>query len=107
MEHELGLTVSTPRWTQLPEIEAALHSKARWVLGKLAQAQERQQRQHAARIPWGEGATLPWLGQTLTLRREPRAALNGPARSRWQVAGAQGRESRRFRLLLRSLGKAA
>ena len=43
---ELGLTVSAPRWTQLPEIEAALHSKARWVLGKLAQAQERQQRPH-------------------------------------------------------------
>ena len=83
---ELGLTVSAPRWTQLPEIEAALHSKARWVLSKLAQAQERQQRQHAARIPWGEGATLPWLGQTLTLRREPRAALNGPARPRWQAA---------------------
>ena len=85
---ERGLTVSAPRWTQLAEIEAALQSKARWITAKLALAQERGQRQSDARAQWGgwgEGAALPWLGEPLTLRRDPRPLLRGAA-ARWQAA---------------------
>lgn len=73
-----GLSVSAPRHTPLHEIDAVLRQKARWVLDKLAQAQEHSRRQAAARIHWRDGATLPYLGRPITLRLEPRQP-QGPA----------------------------
>jgi predicted metal-dependent hydrolase len=69
-----GLTVSAPRWVGVAEIEAALQSKSRWVLRQLHEHGERQRRLHAQRIEWRDGATLPFLGEPVTIRLDPQAA---------------------------------
>lgn len=63
-----GLAVSAPRWVPHGEIDRALQTKAGWILRKLAEQRARGERQAAARITWAEGATLPFLGQPLTLQ---------------------------------------
>lgn len=63
-----GLTVHAPQRTGIPAIEAALHEKEHWILEKLTQAGERAARQRAERIVWRDGATLPYLGEALTVR---------------------------------------
>ncbi|MDO5288279.1 MAG: SprT family zinc-dependent metalloprotease [Pseudomonadota bacterium] len=67
-----GLSVSAPRLAPLAAVEAALRDKARWIVAKLAQAQERQQRLQAMRIDWRAGSHLPYLGAPLTLVLDPR-----------------------------------
>lgn len=67
-----GLTVSAPRWTPLAEVEAALREKERWIVSKLGEARARHARLEAARIDWRPGATLPFLGEPLTLVLDPR-----------------------------------
>lgn len=72
-----GLTVSAPLSVPLARVEKMVLESESWVLGKLAVWRER-------RVPvqsWEEGASLPWLGQSLTLRlsagRRALAALEG------------------------------
>ncbi|MFT3718085.1 MAG: SprT family zinc-dependent metalloprotease [Pseudorhodoferax sp.] len=72
-----GLVVSAPRWVALADVDAAVREKGGWILKKLAQAQERQQRQAAARIDWRDGAELPFLGRPVRLELEPRHGV-GP-----------------------------
>lgn len=67
-----GLVVSAPRWVPLAEIEAALQSKAGWVLRKLHEQGERQRRLQALRIEWRDGATVPFLGEPVILLLDPR-----------------------------------
>ena len=67
-----GLSVRAPRWVGLGDIEAALQAKARWLLGKLGEQGERQRRLAAGRIDWIDGACLPYLGETLVLRLDPK-----------------------------------
>ncbi|MFT7722926.1 MAG: SprT family zinc-dependent metalloprotease [Roseateles sp.] len=66
-----GLRVSAPRWVPLAEIERALHHKGDWILRKLVEQRERQQRVQAARIEWLDGGRLPYLGEPLTLVLAP------------------------------------
>jgi predicted metal-dependent hydrolase len=71
--HE-GLSVSAPRWVGQAEIDAALQTKAAWILRKLADQGERARRADAARVDWRDGTTLPFLGDTLVLVLDPRQA---------------------------------
>lgn len=66
-----GLVVSAPARVPLREIDAALADKAGWVLRKLAEVQQRQASQAAARIHWRDGAVLPYLGQPLAVVLDP------------------------------------
>jgi predicted metal-dependent hydrolase len=70
-----GLVVSAPKWVPLGEVEAALQGKAVWVLRKLGEMREREQRQASARIAWRDGVTLPFLGGTLTVVLDPSHAF--------------------------------
>lgn len=70
-----GLVVSAPKWVPLREVEAALQGKATWVLRKLDEMREREQRQASARIEWRDGVTLPFLGNTLTVVLDPSHAF--------------------------------
>jgi len=63
-----GLAVSAPRWVTLIDIERALQSKGDWILRKLVEQRERAERLEAARIRWCDGASLPYLGESLTLK---------------------------------------
>ncbi|PRC93760.1 M48 family metallopeptidase [Solimicrobium silvestre] len=63
-----GLRITAPRWVGLAEINAAILSKQRWVLTKLQEQQDRPKPQTEVETIWTDGATLPFLGQTATLR---------------------------------------
>jgi predicted metal-dependent hydrolase len=68
-----GLSVSAPRWVGVSEIESALHEKKAWILRKLAEQAERNRRLQQARVEWRDGATLPFLGETMKVRLDPLA----------------------------------
>ena len=48
-----GLAVSAPRWVGLAEVETALQEKARWILAKLQEQDERARRLQTARASIG------------------------------------------------------
>jgi predicted metal-dependent hydrolase len=66
-----GLAVRAPKWVPLRDVDAALQTKADWILRKLQETRERQARLAAHVIDWRDGAELPFLGQSLTLRLDP------------------------------------
>jgi len=68
-----GLAVHAPRWVGLREIEAGLREKGPWILKKLGEQQARAHRRLAARVTWGDGATFPFLGETVIVVLDPRA----------------------------------
>ncbi|MDZ7864397.1 MAG: YgjP-like metallopeptidase domain-containing protein, partial [Acidovorax sp.] len=51
-----GLSVRAPSWVTLAAIDAALREKSEWILRKLGEARERQQRMEGGRIVWADGA---------------------------------------------------
>nr|WP_145550891.1 SprT family zinc-dependent metalloprotease [Variovorax boronicumulans] len=66
-----GLVVSAPRWVPLAEVDNAVRDKSGWILRKLGEAQDRQQRMAQARIVWQDGAELPFLGEGIRLVLDP------------------------------------
>ncbi len=68
-----GLSVASPKWVGIGEIESALHEKANWILRKLTEQQERQQRLHAAKVDWRDGTSIPFLGQPVIIVLDARA----------------------------------
>lgn len=62
-----GLTVRAPKWVSWTDIETALRAKERWICTKLHEQRERASRQLAARIDWGHGARVPYLGGEVEL----------------------------------------
>jgi predicted metal-dependent hydrolase len=69
-----GLSVRAPRWISHGDVERALRAKERWICQKLLEQKERGHRQAAARIDWRDGATVPFLGQSLVLCLDPTVA---------------------------------
>lgn len=70
-----GLVVSAPRWVPLGEVDAAVRDKGSWIVKKLGQSRERQQRMATARIEWKDGAELPFMGGTIRLALDPSQRL--------------------------------
>jgi predicted metal-dependent hydrolase len=68
-----GLVVSAPRWVPLSEVDVGLKEKAGWILRKLQEQGERARRLAAARIEWRDGASFPFLGETVILVLDTRA----------------------------------
>jgi len=71
-----GLTVSAPKWVPLYEVDAAVQSKSGWIVKKLVEADERMRRIESARIEWQDGATFPYLGETVIVVLDPRHAFD-------------------------------
>jgi hypothetical protein len=67
-----GLCVNAPKWVNLGDIEAALRDKGGWILRKLREQQERQQRLQQARVDWRDGASIPFLGEPVIVVLDPR-----------------------------------
>lgn len=63
-----GLRISAPKWVTLGEIENAIREKQRWIFNKLNEQRERSARQLQPQMQWRDGATLPYLGEPVTLR---------------------------------------
>ena len=72
-----GLTVSAPKWVPLYEVDAALREKSAWIRQKLDQTRARHQRMVQAQIVWQDGASVPYLGESVTLVIDPRHAFTG------------------------------
>jgi predicted metal-dependent hydrolase len=72
-----GLAVRAPKWVPLPEVDKAVLEKADWILKKLQEMRERGDRLEATRIDWADGCVLPFLGQPVTVRLDPRHAFSG------------------------------
>lgn len=86
-----GLTVSAPKWVGLAEIDSALHEKADWILRKLREQQERQQRLLAAKVDWRDGTSIPYLGDTVIVVLDARAgAAKGGAVLNTDASGLPG-----------------
>ncbi|MDQ6882116.1 MAG: M48 family metallopeptidase [Pseudomonadota bacterium] len=66
-----GLTVTSPKWVPLYEVDAAVTSKSSWILRKLDEANERRQRIESARIDWKDGAAFPFLGEQVIVVLDP------------------------------------
>ncbi|MDR2298081.1 MAG: M48 family metallopeptidase [Comamonas sp.] len=62
-----GLDVTAPRWVGMAEIEAALQTKADWIVRKLQEAGQRQQLKNEARILWQEGGLLDYWSVPMRL----------------------------------------
>jgi predicted metal-dependent hydrolase len=63
-----GLRVTAPKWATIGEIEKVIHEKKRWIFNKLHERRERSARRLQPPMQWRDGATLPYLGQDVTLR---------------------------------------
>lgn len=66
-----GLRVSAPKWVPVAEIDKALQQKGEWILRKLVEQRERARRTQAARVLWGDGCSLPYLGEPLIVVLDP------------------------------------
>lgn len=62
-----GLSVRAPQWVPVAEVDAALRSKADWIVRKLQQSQERSELLQQSQVRWENGARIPYLGQELVL----------------------------------------
>jgi len=72
-----GLVVSAPKWVPLYEIDKAVQEKTGWIVAKLQETRARHDRLEAARIEWRDGTTLPFLGETVRVKIDPRHAFGG------------------------------
>ena len=63
-----GLRITAPKWVGVGEIEEAIREKQRWILAKLHEQRERVERRVTPQMQWRDGASVPYLGEALTLR---------------------------------------
>jgi predicted metal-dependent hydrolase len=63
-----GLRITAPKWISVADIETAIREKQRWILTKLHEHREQSARRLKAPMQWSDGATLPYLGNPITLR---------------------------------------
>ena len=63
-----GLRVTAPKWVTLTDIDTSIREKQRWILSKLNERRERSARRLQPAVQWVDGAALPYLGGSLTLR---------------------------------------
>ena len=68
-----GLVVSAPRWVGRAEVDAAVQEKARWILAKLQEQDERSRRMASTRVDWRDGTTIPFLGETVIVVLDTRS----------------------------------
>ncbi len=68
-----GLVVSAPRWVGRAEVDAALQEKARWILAKLQEQDERARRLASSRVDWRDGTTIPFLGESVIIVLDTRS----------------------------------
>ncbi|WP_420995987.1 M48 family metallopeptidase [Cupriavidus sp. 30B13] len=70
-----GLSITAPRWVTLADIESAIFEKQRWIFNKLGEWRHREARRVLPTVQWREGASLPFLGQPITLQLESPAGI--------------------------------
>ena len=94
-----GLVVHAPRWVTLVDVQSALDEKSGWIVRKLVETRERQDRMLANRIEWKDGAVLPFLGEPMQVVLDPHHAFDA-AGAVLTVGDPDGAEPVRHRLQL-------
>ncbi len=74
-----GLVVSAPKWVPLHQVDAAVQEKARWIVQKLTDTHLRHAQLLARRTVWQDGATFPFMGESVTVALLPSVAARGKA----------------------------
>ncbi|RLJ38444.1 M48 family metallopeptidase [Acidovorax sp. 106] len=72
-----GLAVRAPTWVALSAVDGVLRERSAWVMTKLVQARERQQRLEGGRICWANGVVLPYMGHPLQVVLDPTQTRSG------------------------------
>ncbi|MCZ8092873.1 MAG: DUF45 domain-containing protein [Acidovorax sp.] len=72
-----GLAVRAPTWVALSAVDGVLRERSAWVMTKLVQARERQQRLEGGRICWANGVVLPYMGHPLQVVLDPTQSRSG------------------------------
>ncbi|WP_019936694.1 M48 family metallopeptidase [Bordetella sp. FB-8] len=62
-----GLRVTAPNWVTLGQIDEAVCEKARWILTKLREWQNRKEKLALTGTRWIDGGELPYLGRRIVL----------------------------------------
>ncbi len=88
-----GLSVRAPSWVTLGAIDAALREKSEWILRKLGEARERQQRMEGGRIVWANGAMLPYLGRPVIVVLDPAHGFSGRGGQLKTIAAAEDQDA--------------
>jgi predicted metal-dependent hydrolase len=70
-----GLSITAPRWVTLADVEAAILEKQRWIFAKLGEWRHREARRVLPTVQWRDGASLPFLGQPITLQLDSPAGV--------------------------------
>jgi predicted metal-dependent hydrolase len=68
-----GLVVSAPRWVGRADVDTALQEKARWILTKLQEQDDRARRLAQAKVEWRDGTTIPFLGESVIVVLDTRS----------------------------------
>ena len=68
-----GLVVSAPRWVGRSDVDTALQEKARWILTKLQEQDDRVRRLAQAKVEWCDGTTIPFLGESVIVVLDTRS----------------------------------
>jgi predicted metal-dependent hydrolase len=86
-----GLTVSAPRWVSLLEIDKAVQEKSAWIVAKLQEARERNDKLESNRIEWKDGTLIPFMGEQVIVVIDPRHLYtsSGTANTSGQSADGQ------------------
>jgi predicted metal-dependent hydrolase len=84
-----GLTVSAPRWVPLYEIDKAVQEKSRWIVAKLQESRERQDKLESNRIEWKDGTLIPFMGEQVIVVIDPRHIYTSNTRSQSADGQAQ------------------
>jgi predicted metal-dependent hydrolase len=67
-----GLVVRAPIRASMHAIESVVQEKARWIVQKLQQSQQRSVQQQSSQLRWCDGAVVPYWGQSLQLQVQPK-----------------------------------
>jgi predicted metal-dependent hydrolase len=62
-----GLRITAPNWVTLGQIDEAVREKAKWILAKLREWQERKEKLALTGTRWVDGGELPYLGKRIVL----------------------------------------
>ncbi|MGN6579642.1 MAG: M48 family metallopeptidase [Bordetella sp.] len=62
-----GLRITAPNWVTLGQVDDAVREKAKWILAKLREWQERKEKLALGGTRWVDGGELPYLGKRIVL----------------------------------------
>lgn len=72
------IQVHAPRWVPVSDIESILQEKSRWLLARLAEWSQTEQRRLLPQQQWTDGASVPYLGRPMIMNIVP-----GSQETRW------------------------